>query len=174
MTRFVCNSCGATWLSESAASLIHRHDGLCLRCDGPVEWVSENEAVLRRFLDALNNGDEDELVATLDSDVTCYPAPHWAAIGGLPPAIQGIPAAIEALRSTKQGVLHYLFTLDWVEEHPDGRLVCAGSSRTVHEDGSTENRAFFWAIHMRDGHVIALRSFERPEDARQALEVAEP
>jgi ketosteroid isomerase-like protein len=174
VARLVCRSCGATWLSEPAALLIERHDGKCLRCDGRVESGSENEATLRRYLDAINAHDEDAMAATLDPDVKVYPAPHWAAIGRLPPAMHGIPAAIEAFRSVRQGVSHWLFTLEWIEEHPDGRLVCAGSYRMVNKDGDSETRAFFWAFRMRHRRLVELRDFERPQDARQSLELTEP
>ena len=174
MTRLVCRSCGATWLSEPAALLIQRHDGRCLRCDGQVEWESENEATLRRYFDVVNGGDDDAIAAILDPGVMVYPAPRWVAAGRLSPVMHGIPAVIEAFRTMGQGVSDWRFTLDWIEERPDGRLICAGSRRVVDTDGSQETYAFFWAVRMRDGRLVELRSFERPEDARQARELTEP
>ena len=153
---------------------MQRHDGRCLRCDGQVESESENEAALRRYLHALNARDEDAMAATLDPDVIAYPAPRWVAAGQLPPATHGSPAVIDAFRTMRQRLSDWRFTLDWIEERGDGRLVCAGSHRLVDTDGCPETCPFFWAIRMRDGRLLELRSFESPEDARQSLELTEP
>ena len=163
MTRSVCRSCGAIWLSEPAALPIQRHDGACLRCDGQVEWESENETTLRRYVDAVNGRDDDAMAATLDPEVIVYPAPRFAAIGRLSPATHGIPAAIDTFRTMKQCFPRWLYTLDWMEERPEGRLVCVGSRRLVDTDGHSETSAFYWAFEMRDGLLFELRSFERPE-----------
>lgn len=171
MTRLVCRSCGATWLSEPSALLIQRHDGTCLRCDGPVERESENEETLRRYLDAVNARDEDAMAETLDPDVMISPAPRLAATAGLSPETHGIPAAIETFQKMKQYFPDWLFSLDRIGERPDGSLVCVGSRRLVDTDGSSEPSTFFWTIRMRDRHVAELCSYDGRRSAAARAEL---
>jgi ketosteroid isomerase-like protein len=172
VTRFVCRSCGATWLSEPAASLTGRHDGRCLRCDGRVECESENERLVRRHFDALNGCDEAALAATLDPEVTIRPV--LAMVGGPPPAMHGLSSVIEAFRTLKQRFAGWSYTMREVDEHPDGRVICEGSVSVTHADGSSEAHGAFWAIRVRDGRVAEITGFDCLEAARQALDLPGP
>lgn len=169
MTRLVCRSCGATWLSQPAVSLIRSHDGRCLRCESQVQPESENERLIRQYFDALNDRDEDAVAALLAPTVVIRPAAPVAGMSRTPPSAHGLAAAIEGFRALKERFPAWLFTLRTVEEHPEERVLCEGSVSVTDLDGRQEAIGVFWIIRMRDRRIAEVSSFDRAEVAPHAL-----
>lgn len=167
--RLTCRSCGATWLSAEAQSLMLA-SRRCLRCDGELTAAgSRHSEIARRFFDAVNDADEAALAETVAEQVTVRAAVRL--LGHVSPEMNSLDDARQALRSLGRNYRGWAYAIGRIVDHGDGRLFCEGGFSVTRHDGGTESRAIFWAIRIREDRIVLLAGFERAEEAWAALEL---
>jgi ketosteroid isomerase-like protein len=127
---------------------------------------------LKRAIEAVNRGDVEGLLATLDPDVEWHPG-LAALLGGEATGHRGHEGVRQWLQDVLETFAEFHVELSEILDLED-RLVAVGRifGRGAESGADTESPAAY-LIHLRDGKAIVVRIYLDPEEALRAAGLRE-